>query len=413
MSGPIRSIALIDSDGGDGIGGYTYELAEGLAANGVAVDVYTNSRKPVLALPRRHRVLPVLGAALFKRGSTRANEPPSGADRSSRSVEQPPRQATGLKSSIRQLILPLELALHLKRARYGLVWVQWPGDVYQRAFYSWCRRLRIPLAHTVHNVLPHEERPDDVTAFHGLYQAADALVVHSYSALNELASLFPAVSSKAIVSRIGLYTTFTPDGAARRAMRQQLRVDEGQPLLLFFGGIRPYKNVDAVLAALAEPALRDACLVVAGREAGYPDHVLDDPLGRTRQRAQELGVSERIRLLPGRLSLDDTSALFQAADVLVLPYLKSYGSASLLLGMTFGKHIVATRTGGMDEYLANYPHHTLLAGCDAHSVADGLVRAQTQIGASSGDHRLAMTDLEWPNIASRVLGHLTRVLAAA
>jgi glycosyltransferase involved in cell wall biosynthesis len=363
----------------------------------------------VEALPRRHRVLPVLGGALFKYGFARGATSPRAAEQPGGSVG-PSRRPRGLKSMIRQVVLPAELALHLKRARYDLVWVQWPGDVYERAFYSWCKRLRMPVVHTVHNVLPHEERPDDVTQFRGLYQTADALVVHSHSARDELASRFPIASSKTIVSRIGLYTMFARTGHARGAMRRQLGVDDAQPLFLFFGGIRPYKNIDAVLTALAEPALRDACLVVAGREAGYPDRIPGDPLGRTRQRARELGLSERMRLLPGHLSLADTSALFHASDVLLLPYLKSYGSASLLLGMTFRKHIVATSTGGMEEYLKGYSRHTLLAGCDARSVADGLVQARSQLLTPPDDDPRAMAELEWPRIATRVMEHLESAL---
>ena len=59
---------MVDTDGGDGIGGYTYELSEGLAAQGVAVDIYSNSRGVMheLPLPRHHRIFPVLGAPLFR-----------------------------------------------------------------------------------------------------------------------------------------------------------------------------------------------------------------------------------------------------------------------------------------------------------------------------------------------------------
>ncbi|MGH9163286.1 MAG: hypothetical protein ACRD2X_25265 [Vicinamibacteraceae bacterium] len=43
-SGPVR-IALVDPLGDFGIGAYTYELAEGLAGNGVSVDVYCSCAK--------------------------------------------------------------------------------------------------------------------------------------------------------------------------------------------------------------------------------------------------------------------------------------------------------------------------------------------------------------------------------
>ncbi|HEY2906845.1 MAG TPA: glycosyltransferase family 4 protein [Vicinamibacterales bacterium] len=410
MSTPrIRSIAMIDSDGGDGIGGYTYELAEGLVANGVEVDVYANGREPVLPLRRRHRVLPVLGQSLFGRrrlsgGSRRVSE-------SSEPTERPtaPRRR-GWRSAIRKRLLPLELALHLKRKRYAFVWVQWSGDVYDNEFYAWCKRFGMPVVHTVHNILPHEERPEDIAAVSGLYDGADALVVHSYAARDELLLRFPTVTSKTIVSRIGLYTMF-PQSGARQASRQQLGLEENEPLVLFFGGIRPYKNIDAVLAALATPALRNARLVVAGRETGYANQIPGDPLSRTRRIARELGISERTCLVPGRLDLADTSALFSAADILALPYAKSYGSASLLLGMSFGKHIVATKTGGMDEYLATYQRHTLLDGCDAQSVATGLTHAVNQLRMCRSEPEADMAEFQWPNIAKGLLGQLGHLLS--
>jgi hypothetical protein len=50
-----------------------------------------------------------------------------------------------------------------------------------------------------------------------------------------------------------------------------------------------------------------------------------------------------------------------AADRLLLPYSKGYGSGLRLLGMTFRKYVVTTDTGAANEYLRNYPLNTLLA----------------------------------------------------
>jgi glycosyltransferase involved in cell wall biosynthesis len=73
-------------------------------------------------------------------------------------------------------------------------------------------------------------------------------------------------------------------------------------------------------------------------------------------------------------SSNRTAEILEAADIVLLPYIESFGSGLLLLAMTFGKFIVATQTGGMDEYLARYPRHTLLEGPSSASVADGIAR---------------------------------------
>jgi glycosyltransferase involved in cell wall biosynthesis len=400
---------MIDADGGDGIGGYTYELAEGLAANGVAVDVYANSRAPVLELPRHHRIFPVLGGAL-----SRAHAPQMLQERPTAQVAEPvaPRVVTTptrrpFKDALRHLGLPIELALHLRRTGHDLVWGQWPGDDYGAPLYHWCRWLGLRVVHTVHNVLPHEERADDLRTYGRVYRAADAVIVHSQAARAEMAALFPETRHKMVLSRIGLYSMYPPIPGARENSRRQWSITADQPVLLLFGGIRPYKNPDALFAALTDPAFEHVRLIVAGREAGYPDGLDGDPLGRTRRKVHELGIAGHVRLLPGRLSIAETSALFDAVDVLALPYVKGYGSASLLLGMTFGKHILATRTGGMDEYLEPYPRHTLLEGSDVHSLVNGLTESLARLnpgGAAGLTYRCR--ELAWPTIARTLLSQI-------
>jgi glycosyltransferase involved in cell wall biosynthesis len=413
MSRRIRSIAMIDTDGGDGIGGYTYELSEGLAANGVHVDVYANSRSGMqeLSLPRHHRLFPVLGGALFKQ---RRRAPVGGPAevKSSKPASQTAASSgrADFRSRVRACVLPLELAWHLKRQGYDLVWIQFTEDAYGARFYALCKGFGIPVAHTVHNVLPHEEGVEDKAAFATLYQRANVLIVHSQWAAAALADVFPEVAGKTIVSRLGLYTMFKREPSMRKEGRALLRVPNDQPVLLFFGGIRPYKNIEAVLDAMRDTKLANTLLVVSGRESGYADSVPGDPLGRTRRLAEELGIVNRVRFLPGRLDLAQTTELLEASDVLLLPYRKSYGSALLLLGMTFGKHIVATTTGGMEEYLGSYRAHTLLAGSDSSHVADGIVRALAERRRQQDDPTLPPSHLTWPAISKDVLSHLDQRL---
>jgi glycosyltransferase involved in cell wall biosynthesis len=195
---------------------------------------------------------------------------------------------------------------------------------------------------------------------------------------------------------------------ARAGVRQRLGIRDGQVALLFFGGIRPYKNLDAGLEALRGEALGDSVLIVAGREQGYDGHGSGEPLGNTRRRAIELGVSSRLRLIEGVFDLQATAEIFEAADIVLLPYIESFGSGLLLLAMTFGKFIVATKAGGMDEYLARYPRHTLLEGPSSASVADGIARGMD--GLSRGAEPCGLTqipELEWPRIARDILGELS------
>ena len=179
---------------------------------------------------------------------------------------------------------------------------------------------------------------------------------------------------------------------------------DGRPIAMVFGNIRPYKNVEGVLGALGCLETQDAVLVVAGTERGHSEtRPSGDLLARTRTVAARLGVLGRVRLLPGPFSPERTSELFEAADVVILPYAESWGSGVLLLAMTFGKHIVASQTGGMDEYLAGYPPHTLLTATTPEAIAAGIGQALRALRERPPNAPPDLSELQWSAIARRVL----------
>ncbi len=421
---PFRSVAILNPLGDFGITTYSYELAEGLEANGVRADFYTSDVSPLSELParHRHRCYPVLGSLLLRqRRALRAPRTadggcapggadglPSAAARAAEDAATAHRRGEGT----RRALLGLELALHLRRRRYDLVWTQWP-DIYGTAFWRTCRALGLPLAHTVHNPVPHDSAGSELPALRRVYPACDLLFVHSEQARGEFEGLFPDLCGRVAVSRHGLYTTYPRCPAARAARRSELGLVEGAAVVLICGGIRPYKNLDALVAALADPRCARAVLVVAGEESGYGGTPAADPLDRTRRLAREAGVAERVRLIPRFLRARELAELLEAADVLALPYRKGYGSGLLLLGMSFGRHVLVADTGGAAEYVADYPAHTLLDGTGAPEVAAGLARAIEALGAPGAAERAPRSpDLEWPAIAARALAVLRERLPA-
>jgi beta-1,4-mannosyltransferase len=412
-SNSVRSIAMLDPIGDYGIGGYTYELSEGLAAQGVDVDVYTNARSVMLelAIPRHHRILPVLGGPLFRqRELLRGHSPPARRGEIPRSSAGPAgarsKLGSGLRRKVRGLVLSLELALHLKRTGYDLVWTQWPYlGGYGSGFWTLSRALGLRLVHTVHNVLPHEteNRLQQKADCERVYRCASALIVHSESSRRELCQLFPRLANKIITAKHGLYTLYKRAPEARELVRSRLGIWPGQVAFLFFGSVRPYKNLDAVLRALRHESLRQAMLIVAGWDLGSLNGPLPDRLANTRGTARDLGVTNQVRFVPGPLDLEDTARVFEASDIIVLPYLKSYGSGLLLHGMTYQRHVVVTATGGMEEYLLHYPRHTLLSDASSDAVARGLAQAVAAVQCGARPAVPEIPELAWPEIARRTL----------
>jgi len=173
-------------------------------------------------------------------------------------------------------------------------------------------------------------------------------------------------------------------------------------VLLFCGAIRPYKNIDAVIQALSRPHFSGVTLIVAGKESKWPGLAGNDPLSRTKALLHKWGVKAQTILLPKMLDTHEMSELLEASDILLLPYVKGYGSGLLLLGMTFGKHILGTTAGGADEYLRDYSRCTLLESSSPDHVAAGLARAVDLVRKSP----VATTpprELSWNQITARVI----------
>ena len=406
---------MIEPLGDAGIGTYTHELAEALVANGVEADVYGPEFAWSRSLPRVHRLYPVLGSALFHQrailgssGRDLAEPPAPDATAGAVSPTNAPAILRTARGAARNAFLTLELAVWLRRRGYDAVWTQWPefGAALPN-FWRTCRRLGLRLIHTVHNVLPHERRAGDERHFRRVYRASDVLLVHSRAASASLHGAYPEFSAKALVSPHGMYTIYPRKPQARASVRSELGVLSSTPVALFFGGVRPYKNVDVVLHALRGAPDLDLVLLVAGVESGYPDRLAGDKLARTRRLAAELGVEHRVRFLTGPFSFERTSEIFEAADAVILPYVESFGSGQLLLAMTFGKWIAATAVGGMDEYLGGYPRGIVAPELTPDSVSQTLRQLAGSI-AGAGNAPLAWEggEFSWREIVAALLPKL-------
>lgn len=397
-------IALINPMGDFGISTYTHELAEALVKNGAEVDVYASDRfnAEIAAFPRKHRLYPILNSFIFRRRVREANAP-AGASSSAKNAAQPKNTILRPKlPRLRKLLMSAELAWHLRKQKYDLVWTQWPEmESYGTAFWSCVRMLGMRAVHTVHNVLPHEENDEGKKTCAVVYRSSERLILHSQFAAKQLASEFPGMEGKIIVSRHGLFTVFPRRPEARAAVREQLGIREDDMALLCCGAIRPYKNIDGVIEALRDPRCAKPLLIVAGQEPGNAA----DPLEHTRQMVEQFGLRDRVRLLPKFLSFTDMAELFEASDVVMLPYAKGYGSGLLLQAMTFGKLIVSSRTGGADEYLEKYPRAVLLEGASVSEIADGIAKATAQMmtNVAPGPE---VPELKWTNIAADLLSQL-------
>ncbi len=170
------------------------------------------------------------------------------------------------------------------------------------------------------------------------------------------------------------------------------------PALLFFGRLSYYKGLDVLLDAMPGVWSRmgDVPLEIAGHGA-LPDHpLLGDP---------------RVRLRHEHIPEDELPALFGRASAVVLPYREASQSGVGSVAKQFGRPLVATRTGGLPELVADGsgllvepedPAGLAAAIVELHTVgglAERLVEAGTAgVLARSG----------WPRVAELTLAAYKR-----
>jgi glycosyltransferase involved in cell wall biosynthesis len=136
---------------------------------------------------------------------------------------------------------------------------------------------------------------------------------------------------------------FTPvDPAVRCEIRNELALPRDVALVVCASNLRPEKGISDLLAA-AERVVADkpdTLFVVVG----------EGPLSqRLRQEAVERGIQQHVRFTGVR---SDTHRFIAAGDVVVVPSVWQEPAGLVVIeGMAAGRPVVATRVGGIPEYL--------------------------------------------------------------
>lgn len=159
----------------------------------------------------------------------------------------------------------------------------------------------------------------------------------------------PPASVCVIPNAIELADYDTPDAPRRaNALRAELGLAPGDPLLLSVGRLEANKGFDVLVTALGRMAA-DGRLPGSGWRWVL---VGDGPQRPQLARALEAsGLGDRARL-SGRASGDDLHAWYEAATLFVHPTLYEGSSLVTLEAMAHRKPVVATRAGGLPDKVA-------------------------------------------------------------
>ena len=194
---------------------------------------------------------------------------------------------------------------------------------------------RGPVVLTAHDLLPREPRAGQAWAQRRTYDAIDALIVHSEYGRRQLVESLGVEPGKVHVVHHGAFDHLTRQ-PVEQPLPDELACVE-QPVVLFFGLLRPYKGLDVLLEAWRGVA--GAELWIVGRPR-MPLAPLQSP------------AAADVRFVPRFVADTELPAYFRRADVVVLPYLRTERldfSGVLAVALAFGKPVVMTDIGGFGE----------------------------------------------------------------
>lgn len=226
---------------------------------------------------------------------------------------------------------------------------------------------------TLHNVLPHNTHfPEaEIALRRVLVENSDAIHILSEQSVEEARKYYAVPDDKIFFVPHPSYEGWYANVGDKAAARLDLGLEPDEFAFVQFGALQPYKGVlqlvDAFRSLKQRYPLRRFRLVVAGNpvDKQYVGQILD-----------AIAYEPEIRLIQSAMQEKEIQTLFNAADVLVAPYVKTLNSGVSLLAATFKKPLVAPNVAGVAQTFAD-DSHLLYSGGDGDNLLDALDRSLT------------------------------------
>jgi len=199
------------------------------------------------------------------------------------------------------------------------------------------------------------------------YRLVDHIFVHTDKMKDELCRLFGVAERNVSVIPFGVNNSVPDTKLTFADARRTLGVQPAEKTILFFGGIRPYKGLEYLVAAFQAIAPLDKTyrLIIAGEPKKEAVQYWRDI-----QRTIECGqIREQVLQDIRFLADEETEIYFKAADVVVLPYTQVFQSGVLFLAYNFGLPVIATDVGSLRDDIIQGQTGYICRPCDATDLA--------------------------------------------
>lgn len=276
----------------------------------------------------------------------------------------------------------------------------------EQVILSWrLLRLRLDLYHATHYVLPLVTPRRVVVTIHDIIHLlypeflpnrfafvyaqrmirrsllkSDRVIADSQNTKSDLMDYFEVDGRK--IRRIypGVADRYLVQLAEEQIHRELARCEITRPYLLFVGNPKPHKNLDNVVQAYGRALARggfDADLVcVGGRDGGD---------FKIRERARQLGLTDRVRLL-GHVEEAALPALYQGATLFLYPTLYEGFGLPVVEAMASGVPVITSHNSALREVAEGYAE--LVNPLAVDEIVEAIHRCMTD-----DEHRASLAEL--------------------
>ncbi len=313
-------------------------------------------------------------------------------------VPVPVPDEEGIRELAQLARLGLPVALHMHWLTRPLLGATSPEDARRLgdAFLALLDDVRdagAGVAWTLHNILPHGARFEaEESAFRGaVARRVDVIHVMASASRELVAPYYELPADRLLHIPHPSYRGAYPDYMSRAEARYELGLAPDELVYLSLGTIRAYKGLTQLLDAW--DGLPDTGsprrLVIAGGVGK------DDGMGDVLERA---ALHPTVLLHAERIETERMQVFLRAADVAVLPYVRSLNSGALVLALTFGLPAIVPAGYGFGEHLDERTGRTFEPGSvpsliEALQAAPEIATPEGRAAAAATAERLDSAEL--------------------
>ncbi len=241
------------------------------------------------------------------------------------------------------------------------------------------------LVWTVHNKKPHDSADTELhqQVCRRIARLADAVHLHSAGAAQQVIEPFAIEPSLVHIIPHGNYRPVLPETVEKHAAREALGFPHDKRLILLFGRILGYKGANQLVETYRDLDHPNLLLEIAGVQkervvTAWPDG----------QRIEGISTTD------GFLSQGDLSLRIAAADFVILPYLDSLTSGSIVHAFSHGRPVIVPRLRAFED-LVSEANALLYKPKDPGSLRHAL-RRSAELSAATIDQlgRAALAEAE-------------------